>query len=178
MAGGDRTGLPRCHWHPQEIIDCDLSGIREVGEPFFQEVGLLQLPTIGQLQNSGGNEQIVWMLKGVAGFSFGRPSRKSQSVRSASKRKSRCRRVRDKPMIEMLATLLIVIAAPKGEMRMEFYMPTMEQCKQVEPPLCSTSPGFVVSLSMGAGPIKTRGGHERAHRIPSATHTACMNVVT
>jgi hypothetical protein len=46
------------------------------------------------------------------------------------------------------------------------------------PPLCSTSPGLVVSLSMGAGPIKTRGGHERAHRIPSATHTACMNVVT
>jgi hypothetical protein len=69
------TRLPACGAtaHPQEIIDCDLSGIREVGEPFFQEVGLLQLPTIGQLQNSGGNEEIVWMLKGVAGFFFGRP---------------------------------------------------------------------------------------------------------
>jgi hypothetical protein len=36
-------------------------------------------------------------------------------------------------MIEMLATLLIVIAAPKGEMRMQFYVPTIEQCKQAEP---------------------------------------------
>jgi hypothetical protein len=88
------------------------------------------------------------------------------------------RRARDKPMIEMLATLLIVIAAPMGEMRMPFYIPTMEQCKQVEPPLCSTSPGLVVSLSMAAGPIKTSGGHERTHRTPSATHTACKNVAT
>jgi hypothetical protein len=46
-------------------------------------------------------------------------------------------------MIEMLATLLIVIAGPKGEMRMQFYVPTIEQCKQAEP-----------------GPIKTSGGHE------------------
>jgi hypothetical protein len=38
-------------------------------------------------------------------------------------------------MIEMLATLLIVIDAPKGEMRMQFYIPTIEQCKQVEPAL-------------------------------------------
>jgi hypothetical protein len=81
-------------------------------------------------------------------------------------------------MIEMLATLLIVIAAPKGEMRMQFYNPTMEQCKQVEPALVQHSPGLVVSLSMGAGPIKTSGGHERAHRTPSATHTACKNVAT
>jgi hypothetical protein len=59
------TRLPACGAtaHPQEIIDCNLSGIRKVGEPFFQEVDLLQLPTIGQLQNSGGNEEIVWMLK-------------------------------------------------------------------------------------------------------------------
>jgi hypothetical protein len=60
-------------------------------------------------------------------------------------------------MIEMVATLLIVIAAPKGEMRMQFYIPTMEQCKQVESALCSTSPGLVVSLSMSARRIKTRG---------------------
>ena len=34
-----------------------LPELGEVGKPLLQEVGLLQLPTIGELQNSGGNER-------------------------------------------------------------------------------------------------------------------------
>ncbi len=57
-------------------------------------------------------------------------------------------------MIEMLATLLIVIAAPKGEMRMQFYIPTMEQCKQVEPALVQHFSRFGRIVEHGCWPYK------------------------
>ena len=55
-------------------------------------------------------------------------------------------------MIEMLATLLIVIAAPKGEMRMQFYIPTMEQYKQVEPALVQHFSRFGRIVEHGCSP--------------------------
>ena len=68
------------------------------------------------------------------------------------------RRARDRPMIEMLATLLIVIAAPKGEMRMQFYIPTMEQCKQVEPALVRHFSRFGRIVEHGCSPYKDERG--------------------
>jgi ssDNA-binding Zn-finger/Zn-ribbon topoisomerase 1 len=57
-------------------------------------------------------------------------------------------------MIEMLATLLIVIAAPKGEMRMQFYIPTMEQCKEVESALVQHFSRFGRIVEHGCSPYK------------------------
>jgi hypothetical protein len=61
-------------------------------------------------------------------------------------------------MIEMLATLLIVIAAPKGEMRMQFYISTMEQCKQVESALVQHFSRFGRIVEHGCAPYKDERG--------------------